>query len=338
VGVAVLVIVALVPAGGSAAADSNPAGPRLAVVVVGSSASRPEMLTIGPAGEEPRTIVPSSARLEGFARPIWSADGETLATVGHNGFNAAGVYLMGADGSGLHRLATSSNPGPGTVLLPEPVFDPATGSLVVGAMTDSGPSRMALWSVPVDGSKPHRLGPWSSTRYVHPYSVTPSGKIVAEAEGIKGFAVGVVNQDGSGVRILVPKITREFARVRLNNQATEPAVSPDGTQVAYLVEHVKFMKGIPVSRATNLMMVPIDGGTPKRIAAVKGEARWPSWDPSGSRLAFTAVSRPGGPTVLMEVNADGSCLGTLYKASSSGSVLGATWQPGAERGVGPISC
>jgi hypothetical protein len=80
---------------------------------------------------------------------------------------------------------------------------------------------------------------------------------------------------------------------------------------------------------------------------VTGGARWPSWDPSGSRLAFTRLNaagvddwdngaQPG--SALMEVNVDGSCLTKVYSLGKAGTVEGAAWQPGAGRGVGPISC
>jgi hypothetical protein len=316
----------------SGAMTEVPAGPRLAVVVLTSRAAKEEMLTIGPAGERPRTLVGATSPIEGFLRPIWSPDGERLTFLGHGPWNTSGIYLARADGSSLHRLKTSSSPAPGTLLISEPVFDPATGSLVIDAMTEPSPYRSALWSLPIDGAKPHRLTPWTSLRYVHPYSITPSGTLVAEAEGIKGFYVGTIDQAGGHARTLVKE--RDEGRAY-------PMVSPDGTEVAYVVEHVKRVKGEPVGVRTDLMLVPIDGGAPRRIATVEGKASWPSWDPSGSRLVFTAEgagSHDRAPSVLMEVNADGSCLGTLYRAGGGGSVLGAAWQPGSSRGAGPISC
>jgi hypothetical protein len=40
----------------------------------------------------------------------------------------------------------------------------------------------------------------------------------------------------------------------------------------------------------------------------------------------------------MEINPDGSCLTRVYSLGKKGLVQGAAWQPGAERGAGPISC
>jgi Tol biopolymer transport system component len=93
------------------------------------------------------------------------------------------------------------------------------------------------------------------------------------------------------------------------------------------------------------MIVPAAGGKSRLLARVPGGARWPSWDPSGSRIAFTALNAAGqidwpGAAVgssVMEVNPDGSCLTKVYEVAG-GFVSGATRQPGAGRGVGPISC
>jgi hypothetical protein len=83
------------------------------------------------------------------------------------------------------------------------------------------------------------------------------------------------------------------------------------------------------------------------LVRVPGGARWLSWDPSGSRVAFTTLNATGvrdwdngaqPDNALMEVNADGSCLTKIYSLGTAGVVQGAGWQPGAGRGAAPISC
>jgi hypothetical protein len=80
---------------------------------------------------------------------------------------------------------------------------------------------------------------------------------------------------------------------------------------------------------------------------VKGGARWPSWDPSGSRIAFTTLNAAGvinaddgaqAGNALIEINADGTCLTRAYSQGGRALIEGAAWQPGADRGAGAISC
>jgi Tol biopolymer transport system component len=114
----------------------------------------------------------------------------------------------------------------------------------------------------------------------------------------------------------------------------EPMVSPDGKEIVYKVDKQNRAADEGGIISTDLMIVPVDGGKPKLLARVKGGARWPSWDPSGSRIAFTLPDEDA----VMEVNADGSCMTKVYSAPRGGAVFGVAWQPGAERGAGPISC
>lgn len=71
---------------------------------------------------------------------------------------------------------------------------------------------------------------------------------------------------------------------------------------------------------------------------------WPSWDPSGQRLAFirtrvieNGYDNPMKGDALMAINADGTCLKRVYTDRET-TLYGATWQPGSGREAGPISC
>jgi Tol biopolymer transport system component len=326
---AALAVVGLsVTAVAGAATLPPPSGPRLAVVIWPNRSGGQEILTIGPTGGDPQTLlVASRGSVErGIERPIWSPDGEQLVFLG-SGRLVRGIYVMGADGSGLRRLPNSESPGgKDTVLISEPVFDPAGDSLTVD-IADLR-NRHSLWSVPIDGAKAHRLSPWVDDRYLFPYSAAPDGTLAAQGNGLPKFAVGTLDPDGGSLHILV----QESGEGKF-----DPAISPDGTQIAYLREHIRPRRGgKPPQVSTDLMSMPIGGGRSKRLASIPGGALWPSWDPSGSRLAFTDIAE--GHRALMEVNADGTCLTTIYKAKGGAGILGAAWEPGEGRGAGPISC
>ncbi|HEX4306975.1 MAG TPA: hypothetical protein VHZ54_13130, partial [Solirubrobacterales bacterium] len=349
---------------GASAGDgptSEPSGPRLAVGVVHvASEVEAELLTIGPAGEEPRTVIrdngdPGEPNLE---HPVWNARGTELAFFGP-GNETTAVELVDADGSNPRVLATSENPGGReNATLPEPVFDPATGRIVVsvvhtprgeGLFGDARPAagpgaiRTEYRALPVDGRKGRRLSSRTLNRkrpsIPYPFSISSGGKIAASAVTRRGFAVVTADPRTGDTRTVVPTTTQPEGSV-------EPAISPNGKEIVYKVDKGKGAGGEDGLISTDLMIVPAAGGKPKLLARVPGGARWPSWDPSGSRIAFTALNAagdidyPGGATgdSLMEINPDGTCLTKVFSLGKRGAVQGAAWLPGPERGAGPLSC
>jgi hypothetical protein len=70
-----------------------------------------------------------------------------------------------------------------------------------------------------------------------------------------------------------------------------------------------------------------------------------SWDPSGERLAFVRYlpewlepEELGYGSAVMQVNADGSCLGVVLRPSLYVAFFGVAWQPGSGREAGRIEC
>jgi hypothetical protein len=90
-----------------------------------------------------------------------------------------------------------------------------------------------------------------------------------------------------------------------------------------------------------LLMHP--GAAPEKVITVKGGLAWPTIDPSGDRIAFTRLEGQTTPVlsnknnVVDEVNLDGSCL-TKVVARRGETFAGTSWQPGRDRGAGPLSC
>ena len=80
------------------------------------------------------------------------------------------------------------------------------------------------------------------------------------------------------------------------------------------------------------------------VLNVSGGLNWPSWDPSGQRIAFTKLNDlEGSPLGLVkarsieEVNADGTCPMSV-PSLRRGFFSGAAWQPGPGREAGRIAC
>jgi Tol biopolymer transport system component len=343
--------VVFAPASALAAA---PEGPRLAanVLHVYPSAGT-EVKTVGPLGESPLRVAggPDSSVPGPLAtsRPAWSPDGELLAFTGPS-HGTAGLYVVRADGSHLHLLRSSR----GVLFQGDPVFTPDGRELVVTTIqvvrgqfdrpARRNPSeqkldaRFALWAVAVDGSRPRPITPWQRRAILSPAAFSPNGRtLVATAyDGRDLRIVAIAVGDGlhRGMRLLV-------------RDAAEPALSPDGSRLAFVRDQRAPADGIGERRVirSDLFSVPFAGGSPSLVARVRGGLRWPSWDPSGQRLAFTAIagtgpaigSDPDQGNAAMQVNADGSCLSRVF-STKRGVIYGTAWQPGPSRGAGPIAC
>jgi WD40 repeat protein len=132
----------------------------------------------------------------------------------------------------------------------------------------------------------------------------------------------------------------------LADDASEPVFAPDG-KIAMVRDHFGKSKsglGEPLISSSELLVTSVSGSAPVSILRVHGGLSWPSWDPSGERLAFTRLygsgrsfPNPGQRRSIEQVNADGSCRTPLLSLSRA-FFAGVAWQPGADRGAGRIAC
>ena len=94
-----------------------------------------------------------------------------------------------------------------------------------------------------------------------------------------------------------------------------PAVSPDGTQVAYMVEG---------QDTSDIYVTQIATNATRQLTQGAGRNSQPAWSPDGTRLVF--VSDRGGTVDLYTMNADGSRQRRLLDAPTLGA-SGPTWSP-----------
>ncbi|HET7274866.1 MAG TPA: gamma-glutamyltransferase [Longimicrobiaceae bacterium] len=91
---------------------------------------------------------------------------------------------------------------------------------------------------------------------------------------------GVVFVRGSGTAADLWVLSATGEERRLTDELgadLTPAVSPDGSEVAYVAER---------DGRTELRIVPLEGGDPTTVVDDR-EAEFPAWSPDGERLAFT---------------------------------------------------
>ncbi|MCH9681026.1 MAG: hypothetical protein K0V04_06310 [Deltaproteobacteria bacterium] len=93
--------------------------------------------------------------------------------------------------------------------------------------------------------------------------------------------------------------------------AFEPAVSPDGQQIAY----VSTQDGNP-----ELYVMSVEGGTPRRLTTWRRDDRTPRWSPDGTMLAFLRREQGGERLFVLSglADADGQPLEKRLLATADG--------------------
>jgi len=150
------------------------------------------------------------------------------------------------------------------------------------------------------------------------YQLDPAGKVtlLAQAQALLGGDAGAVG-DGiqaiemsdDGARILVPLAGRAFVIERATQAAHElalgehrdPALSPDGTRVAFVRDGDLWLQTIGAPQPSRLTQHPADRtyALPDDAAADFGRARGYVWAPDSQRIVFqrsdTRAMTTGGP-------------------------------------------
>jgi Tol biopolymer transport system component len=345
-----------------------PDGPRLAIIRnFPYPKSLTEIATVNPVGGALQTVVRDEdlVRNEGpfginGSHPAFSPDGGLIAFTGSvrrggGEVESPVVLVVGADGTGLRALRGTFS----TFTEAAPIFAPdghtiayATLKVVNGPLERLGKASsgdgasvlLGIRSVDIeDGSQrmvtPWR--PWGQEAVLYPSSYSPDGSTLAVTawpfNGSTRARAVAVRLDGSGSTLLA-------------KNAEEPVYSPDGSRIAFVRvhTHVKHLRRPPKRTIIrkDLYVMRADGsGLTRLTRSPRLLEEWPSWDPSGERIAFNSY-RPGpgllglpSDTSVMQVNADGTCLTKILTSRSRRQSLeGAAWQPGPGRGAGPIEC
>jgi Tol biopolymer transport system component len=347
----VLVLAAALLVASTSAQAVEPPGPRLAISLFGDGPGAEdefsEVITTGPAGEDPLTLLRGSGVGIGDGLS-WSADGNRFA------FSASGVESTaeGPYGTGWPVVGLTRLDGRAPRVYPEgflnggdPVLAPDGRTVVFSRVKlvkilpgrESYLFKVALWSLNSASGSVQRLTRWRVGAFQQPISFLSDGS-------------SVLNEliDRKGRRVVATDLSsgRSARLARLPVDAVEPTYSLDGSRLAYLRDKTKrFNLPRPDRPVTELWVAGADGSGARRVLRVKGYITSPSWDPSGSRIAFVRhpaaeatgalESEPGNEA--MAINVDGTCLIRVF-ADPALTLGDVAWRPGLGREAGPISC
>ena len=326
-----------------------PAGPRLAIVKL--SANRFELLTVNQGGSRPVRLAGGGRRarplLQIFSRLSWSPDGRTVAFSGIVGFQKGDdheplrrLFTVNADGSRL-RPIRGTNGANGPVFSPDGRTVAFTRSIerlqpttVGGKRRNEGFHGASIWTIDLPTGAQRQLTPWREGLKYIASSFSPDGttllathedeRLLDEAEPV------ALELDGGRSR-------------RLLDDGSSPVYSPDGSEIALIRRRVEY--GDDSRENNDLYVIGADGTGARRITRTpRHHEFFPSWDPSGERLAYIRFSAArteaagfGLGDALMQINADGSCQTKVISGRHTAFYV-PTWQPGRGRHAGRIEC
>jgi Tol biopolymer transport system component len=218
--------------------------------------------------------------------PDWSPDGERIAFDTRTEFEAAQIYVMNADGSGLTQLTR----GPGVQRAAS--WSPDATSLAIEADWGDYPALGGIWIIPA--SDPDGVTREDARRVTTlPAGIdsdsepqfSPDGRsiVFTRAKSFDVSAIHRVGIDGTGLERLTPW--------RLN--ASDPDWSPDGQRITFDSGN----SGQPGTRG-NIYVMNADGTgrtrltDRKTVKKVQGDPNIrgtnnPVWSPSGTQIMYT---------------------------------------------------
>lgn len=334
-GVAIWIAGAIMLGAAGVATAAAPDGPRVAVVKWDPFQGRYVLETVDRTGAQPLRLAGGGERKrplpELFEAPTWSPDGSKIAFVGvarslEGGLRGDRLYVVGADGHDLKPLL-------GTHGSIAPVFAPDGDSI---AFTRLGRRGASIWLAKLTGGAPRRITPARRGHYVVPGSFSPDGSTLLATR-----YVGRRREEIVAVRLSTGEVETVLRR------AGEPVYSPDGTRFALLRWRPLKRRDGTRTVSSDLFTIRADGSGLRRLTRTRyQDEAYPSWDPSGERLAFvrnlpetvkSEFVEIGIGASVMQMNADGTCPREILKPSIV-AIYGAAWQPGPGREAGRIPC
>lgn len=266
-----------------------------------------------------------------FEAPTWAPDGSMIAFAGvahriEGGLHGQRLYVVEADGHGLKPLR-------GTHGAVSPVFAPDGHSI---AFTRFRRRTAGIWLADLAGGSPRRITRTRRGLYMFPGSFSPDGStlLATRFPGRGREEIVAVHLDTGEVETVL-------------RHAGTPVYSPDGTKLALLRWRPLKRRDGTHTETSDLFTLRADGSGLRRLTKTRyQDESYPSWNPSGERLAFVRYLPEPVENIFLEVgigasvvqmNTDGTCPKEILEPSIV-AIYGAAWQPGAGREAGQLRC
>jgi Tol biopolymer transport system component len=332
---------ALLPPGKRVAAAAH-AMPRLAMVRLrGGVTPLSDLILVTPGARHDLVLSAGShgGRLEpATGPPAWSPSGRELAFSRITSGQLVGphalpylrddIFIINADGSGLHRLTHANDAG-------QPVWSP-DGQQIIFAQAGISPDGKSvtahIWSIRPGGTGARQLTPSINGQADYPNSISPDGQLLA-------LTRITTSPPGEGIYLLrlADGTVREVAR-----GATDPSFSPDGKSLV-----ISSGRNGATSNGDNsptpageLYTIGIDGRHRRRLTDTRNiDERFPAFSPNGKLIAYERTG-PGFHHAVFEMNANGSCPNPVRDDHKDVIwYFAPTWQPGqSHRGSETLTC
>jgi hypothetical protein len=254
---------------------------------------RSHVFLANPDGSSERMIsVPTGQTMMGD--PAFSADGSRLVYEGMSRFGFGHIVIANGDGSDPQRL-----PGEGK----DPVLSPDASRIAYRRDINSvdDPSQSGLYLQDADGTDLVRLGDFATPDW------SPDGSTIVAME----TEPGNWSQAPEGADLFAVSPAGGTPRALTDTPVVEsnPSWSPDGREIAYVVERS--------GKASEVWVMNADGSGQHFVR----DGYRPIWSPDGSKLLFEA----GEEGDLWIMDADGTNARVLVR-----DAFGAAWQPVAD--------
>jgi dipeptidyl aminopeptidase/acylaminoacyl peptidase len=234
--------------------------------------TKPTDIYIVPAqGGTPRQLTTEGSTNE---RPRWSPDSKQIYFVSNRG-GSSQIWAMNADGSNAHQITKFAAEADGTLVSPDGKKIVFLSSVYPECGADDACNQRKLDE---ESKSKTKARIYTSLLYRH----------WTEWQGARRRHLMVMNADGTEIKDLTPG-TIEVPPFSLGGQ-DDYAISPDSNEVAFVMN---VDPDPATSTNSDIYVVPIGGGEPKKITTGPGADTTPLYSPDGKLLAFRSQARGG---------------------------------------------
>jgi eukaryotic-like serine/threonine-protein kinase len=257
-------------------------------------------------GEE--TEIPLSETIRWIQGLDWSPAEQKLLVLSLQDDGCYAIWIVGTDGKS-RKLALPDSTG-----ISSPAWSPAGDAIYY--LRDQGQTR-DLVKVEVSGStdaaKTRETVLLSGLQTLDNFSISAEGKRLFYTRGYQYTNLWLTSIEVAGKDTSVR--TRQLTTGTVS--ADQPAISPDGKQVAFAFGN---------TQKSNIYVVPIEGGQAKQLTFFDSFNSCPVWSPDGKEIAFGSTQ--GGTPRVWRLSVAGGAPRAFSKTEISFTgTVNLTWEP-----------